>query len=281
MAIYTIGWDVTPFDGGHCDAPLYPSERYRKVHERTRWAASYMSTFGLHVHVGAESSDHAVDLIHGAAPYLAHLLALSASSPFAAGKDTGLASSRVTVFESMPTTGTPPPLANWAEFERLVDQLTRCQAIESLKDLLWDIRPSPKYGTVEVRMCDGLPSLKETLGLVAAVKCLFRWLDQRWRRGETFSPVPNWRLRENKWRAARWGMEANLVNDNCGVRSVRQDWHDLVEEWRSFGEDCDRVRELLAKPPSYERQRQIYQESGSLRTVVQELAADWKAGVRD
>lgn len=282
LGVDVLGVGTHPFDGGHRDEPLFPSERYRKVHERSRWAASYMSTFGLHVHVGAESGDQAMQLMHAASPYLAHLLALSASSPFAAGTDTGLASSRVTVFESLPTAGTPPSLRTWSDFELLVSRLMRAGSIESFKDLWWDIRPSPNYGTVEVRICDGLASHEDTLALVAAIHCLFSWLQDRLGNGESFLPVPTWRMRENKWRAARWGMQAELIVDDEGrTRSALDEWTRLLGIFEPYSEAryFRLLCKLLEKGPSCDRQRQLYSTFGSLRTVVQRLTEEWKDGL--
>lgn len=282
LGIDVLGVGTHPLDGGHRDEPLFPSERYKKVHERSRWAASYMSTFGLHVHVGAEDADQAMQLMHGAAPFLAHLLALSASSPFAAGTDTGLASSRVTVFESLPTAGTPPMLPGWSDFETLVETLVRAGSIDSPKDLWWDIRPSPKYGTVEVRICDGQASLSDTLALVNAVRCLFAFLRERIGDGERFEPVPAWRLRENKWRAARYGLDADLVVDDRGhTRPARDEWAKLLDLFEPHSERryFEMLTRLLEKGPSCQRQRALYNTFGSLRTVVQHLAEEWKDGL--
>lgn len=279
LGVDVLGVGTHPLDGGHRDEPLFPSERYRKVHERSRWAASYMSTFGLHVHVGAGDGELAMQLSHGIAPYLGHLLALSASSPFAAGTDTGLASSRVTVFESLPTAGTPPELATWSDFELLMSRLKRSGAIESFKDLLWDLRPSPGYGTVEVRICDGLASLSDTLAMVAGVRGLFAWLYDRARSGERFEPTPSWRLRENKWRAARYGVEAELIVDDLGhTASARGEWERLMGILESYLEPAyfRLLAGLLDRGPSSERQRSIHRLYGSLRTVVQHLAAEWR-----
>lgn len=279
LGIDVLGAGTHPLDGGHRDEPLFPSERYRKVHERSRWAASYMSTFGLHVHVGAGDGPTAMQLIHGISPYLAHLLALSASSPFAAGTDTGLASSRVTVFESLPTAGTPPQLATWKDFEQLIGRLMRAGAVESFKDLLWDVRPSPNYGTVEVRICDAQASLSDTLGLVAAIRGLFTWLYERIQSGEHFEPTPTWRLRENKWRAARYGMEAEIIVDDEGrTAPVRTEWGKLMTVLASSTDPVylALLGELLERGPSSERQRSVYRVYGSLRTVVQHLAAEWR-----
>jgi carboxylate-amine ligase len=159
---------------------------------------------------------------------LPHLLALSASSPYWQGEDTGLASCRPTIFESLPTSGTPYLVRNWAEFDALVSTLLRSRAITSYKDLWWDIRPSPRYGTLELRVCDGVASLQETIAIIAFVHLLCIWFRDH---GDWIDNVPfphRWMLRENKWRALRHGLEADLVTSEDGtLKPLRQD----MEEW--------------------------------------------------
>src|SRR5690606_19404966 len=147
---------------------------------------------------------------------LALLLAVSTSSPFWEGDATGLASSRVTVFEALPTGGTPALVHDWTEFCELVGTLQRAEAITSLKGLGWDIRPSPRYGTIEIRICDGLATLRETAMVVALAQALARRAGARVAAGEGRLFPPAWRVRENKWRASRHGMDADLVINNDG-----------------------------------------------------------------
>lgn len=259
---------------------LFPKTRYVEVLERTQWITRRCSVFGLHIHVGARNGDHAVAMINDLAPYMAALLALSASSPFLEGHDTGLASSRITAYEAHPASGTPPSYRSWSEFEQLSDKLFRAGAITSLKDLWWDIRPSPLYGTIELRMCDSQSTLTETLSLVALVQCLMVWLEAV---REHPRPASTWRLRENKWRSARYGLEAELiVNEQGETRPVREIWWELLEELEPIAlrlgclRHLQPVRQTLEQGASYYRQRQVHQRSGSLQTVVQELIGEWR-----
>ena len=160
-----------------------------------------------------------------------HFLALSASSPYWVGADTGLASARTKVFESMPTAGLPYQLSGWDEFETYMETLISTHAIESVREVWWDIRPHPGFGTVELRICDGLPTLDEIGAVAALSQCLVEQFDTQLDRGYTL-PVPaSWVLRENKWRAARYGLDADIVVDEKGtVRPVRQAILDLVED---------------------------------------------------
>lgn len=259
---------------------LYPKPRYRELLERTQWITRRASVYGLHVHVGVESGQEAIELINDLSPYLAPLLALSASSPYLEGKETGLASSRVTAYESHPACGTPPTFRSWMEFERLCDTLRRSDSILSLSDLWWDIRPSPHYGTVEIRICDGQNRLSDCLALVAAVQCLVAWLKTT--REGSGRIASTWRLRENKWRAARHGLEADLMVDESGTtRPVRRIWRDLLEH---LGPGAARlgcsahlagIERILSQGASYQRQREALARTGSLLGVIATMRDEW------
>lgn len=256
--------------------------RFRYLLERTQWIARRSPILGLHVHVGATSGDHAIQLVNELSPYLALFLALSASSPFMDGLDTGLASSRVTIYESHPACGIPPAFTSWSEFEAHCARLKRCRAIGSLKDLWWDIRPSPRYGTVELRICDGQSRLSDSLALVAAIQCLVAWLNATRPPHAEAVPPSGWRLRENKWRAARYGLDADLiVNDQGETRSVRDLWSGLLHLLEPYARKlrCHRhllrISHLLESGASYQRQRGVFERTGSLRRVVESLVDEW------
>ena len=269
----------------HRDRLVYPAERYQNLIDRNRWIARRLMVFGLHVHVGLRDGPEAQAVINGLLPYLGHLLALSASSPFWQGNDTGLASSRITIFEALPTAGHPCTFADWDEFVRLYDAMVASGAIGSVKDIWWDVRPHPDYGTVEVRVCDGCPTLSEISAVVGLVHALVAWLAERHRGGERFRPPAEWVTRENKWRASRWGLDADVVIDAAGTRRpVRDDLRDLLAHLAPYATrtgsvaELYAVREMLERPPSYERQRVLFERHRSLEDVadalVQELATD-------
>ena len=269
----------------HRERLVYPAERYQGLIDRNRWVARRLMVFGLHVHVGMRDGEHAMATINGLLPYLSHLLALSASSPFWQGSDTGLASSRITIFEALPTAGHPCTFRDWADFERVHDAMIASRAITSVKDIWWDIRPHPDYGTIEVRICDGLPTLGETTALVALVHALCARLDERYAQGERPAPLPQWVLRENKWRASRWGREADILLDSTGrTRSLSQDLACLVRELEPHAarvgaaDGLAAVQEMLARPPSYERQRAQFARHGSLLPVTDALIAELETG---
>lgn len=258
---------------------IYPAARYEQLLERNRWIAQRLSIFGVHVHVGMRDGDHCVAMIHGILHYLPHLLALSANSPYWQGLDTGLASSRVTVFEAMPTAGHPPPYRDWAGFCELYARLERSRAISSIKDLWWDVRPHTGYGTAEVRICDMPATLGEILALVGFTHALYADLDRRLRAGERIAPPAEWRIRENKWRASRHGLEALLVvDDDGGTEDLRAHLDATLDRLLRHEHDAERgaalraVRAMTAAESGHARQRRVFQAHGSLRDVVDDLA---------
>ncbi|MGH2568070.1 MAG: carboxylate-amine ligase [Bacteroidota bacterium] len=204
----------------YADRILYPAERYRFLIDRNRWTARRLMIFGLHIHVGMRDAYHAMAMNNAMLHYLPHLLGLSASSPFWQAKDTGLASSRVTIFEALPTAGHPCTFSSWQEFESFFDSMIASKSISSIKDIWWDIRPHPDYGTVEIRVCDGLATMEETLSLVALVQSLYHWFDEEYKEGRQFAPLPYWILRENKWKASRYGLEAEIIVDEKGTTKL-------------------------------------------------------------
>jgi carboxylate-amine ligase len=261
---------------------LHPSERFQELIDRNRWIAQRLMIFGVHVHVGMRDGEHAISMLNGMLGYLPHLLALSASSPFWQGRDTGLASSRITLFEALPTAGHPPILENWAAFQGFFDAAVASRAIGSIKDLWWDVRPHPEYGTVEVRVCDALPTLSEMTGLVTLTHLIFRWLDARLRAGENFRPPAEWIYRENKWRASRRGLAMDLVLDESGKSApLRREIELLLPDLEPLcasnaaREGLRQVERMLDAPASHERQRKVYEKTGSLEAVADALVEEF------
>lgn len=264
------------------DQVVYPSERFRYVLERNRHLARRLSIYGLHVHLGMPDGDTAIAMMNAVLPVSPCFLALSGSSPFWRGEDTGLASTRTTVFESMPTAGTPPTFATWADFERHTEVLTASRSIESLKDLWWDVRPSPGYGTLEVRICDTLPTLSETMALVALMHTYVARCEDMRRAGHRFAPPPTWLLRENKWRATRWGVDAELVVDERGtVRKLRAELERMLLECEPYAQrfgcsaELRRIAAMADGGCSYRRQREVYRHTRSWAAVMQSLAHEF------
>jgi carboxylate-amine ligase len=266
---------------------ISPKERYLQLVERMQWLARRLQIFGVHVHVGVRSPDKAIPIVNALCQYVPHFLALSSSSPFWVGCDTGLASARTKVFESMPTAGLPYQLSGWDEFETYMETLISTNAIESVREVWWDIRPHPGFGTVELRICDGLPTLDEIGAVAALSQCLVEQFDTQLDRGYTLPTPVNWVVRENKWRAARYGLDADIVVDEKGtVRPVRQALLDLVEDLLPTAKrlDCEAeltdVERILTVGASYQRQRAVAAaHGGDLVPVVDSLLAEMRDGL--
>ena len=272
-----------PFSDWH-EQVVSPDARYHTLVEEMQWVARRLQIFGVHFHVGVRSAEKAIAIANALNAYIPHFLALSASSPFWAGRDTGMASSRSTVFESLPTAGLPYQLSGWEEFEQFMGTLIAAQAITSIREVWWDIRPHPDFGTVELRICDGIPTLDEVSALAALAQSLVEWLDTRLDEGSRL-PVPReWIVRQNKWRAARHGLDAQIIVDSDGRRvPLRQSVRELVEELSPVAgrigclDELRRSLAILEHGASYERQRRIVASGGSLVDVVDSLVAEFES----
>jgi carboxylate-amine ligase len=261
--------------------------RYALLIERNQRLARQLQIFGVHVHVGVRATEKVMPILNALLSYVPHFLALSASSPYWIGSDTGLASYRSKVFEALPTAGLPYQLSGWDQFERYMELLISTNAIETVREVWWDIRPHPDFGTVELRICDGLPTLDEVTAVAAIAQCLVEQMDTQLDRGYTLPEPRAWVVRENKWRAARYGLDAEIVVDARGtVRPVRVALLDLVEDLtptaRRLGceDELAVVPRILEHGASYQRQRRIATEhGGDLKPVVDALLDEMRVGL--
>jgi YbdK family carboxylate-amine ligase len=271
---------------------ISPNPRYEKLIEDMQWLARRMQIFGVHVHVGVRSPEKVIPIVNALTSYIPHFLALSASSPYWVGTDTGLASARSKVFEGLPTAGLPYQLSGWDDFERYMATLISAQTISSVREVWWDVRPHPQFGTVELRICDGLPTLYEISWAAAMAQCLVEMLNNQIDRGYTLPMPTGWTLRENKWRAARYGIEAELIVDDTGRTVPLRDLvaelvDDLapVAERLGCGTELQRATTILEVGPSYQRQRAcVAAAGGDLHAATDGLLAEMRderpAGVR-
>jgi len=268
------------------DQQVSAGDRYATLIDRTRWWGRQMVIFGVHVHVGVASAAKAMPIVTSLLTWFPHLQALSASSPFWEGRDTGYASNRALLFQQLPTAGLPFHFRRWSEYERYVDDLTRTGVIDGLADIRWDVRPSPALGTVEVRVCDGVPTLAELAALTALTQCLVVDLDRRLDDGQELPGMPPWHVQENKWRAARYGLDAEIILDADGrERLVTDDLDDLLDRLSPVARrlDCEQELRAVADIPrrgaSYQRQRAVAASAaGDLRAVVAALVDEMRAG---
>ncbi|TMK88710.1 MAG: glutamate--cysteine ligase [Actinobacteria bacterium] len=265
---------------------ISPNPRYERLVEEMQWVARRLQIFGIHVHVGVRSAEKAIAIANALSAYIPHFLALSASSPYWMGQDTGLASSRSKVFESLPTAGLPYQLSGWSEFEDFMETLVSAKAISSIREVWWDIRPHPDFGTIEFRICDGLPTMSEVATAAAMSQCLVEWLDTLDERGYTL-PVPRrWVVTENKWRAARHGVAGNLIDWG---KQAEVSMRDLAEEWLEFVDDvvddlgsrtdCEYIRTIVHDGTSADRQLAVYERTGDLSAVVDQVCEETIAGL--
>jgi carboxylate-amine ligase len=264
------------------DAMMSPSQRYAELVDQMQWLARRVQTFGVHVHVGIRDGDKAIAIVNALAAYLPHFLAITASSPFWCGYDTGLASSRSVTFGALPTAGTPHRLADWKQFEDYMETLLRAGTIRSIKEVWWDIRPHPDFGTVEIRMFDGVPTLRE-VGMVAALsQCLVQLFDFQLDRGYTLPAPSSWVVRDNKWRATRYGLDAIVITDEAGATApLRDQLYELLAELEPVAarlgcsDELSVVGDVLERGASYERQRAVYARTGNLTSVVDALVTEF------
>ena len=259
--------------------------RYEKLLDDMQWLARRMQIFGVHVHVGVRSPDKAIAIVNALSAYIPHFLAVSASSPYWIGNDTGLASARSKVFEGLPTAGLPHQLRDWAQFEGYMETLIKTQTIASIKEVWWDIRPHPTYGTVELRIADGLPSIAEVAMVAALSQCLVETFDREIDKGYTLPTPRRWVVQENKWRAARYGLEASIIVGEDSVQPVREALRELVQDMlptaRRLGceDELGMVEQVLEGGASYQRQRAVAAASGGdLAAVVDSLLAEFTQG---
>src|SRR2546423_2881474 len=215
---------------------ITPNERYHRLVDEVQWPARRMAIFGIHTHVGVRSAEKAITIANALTGYNPPFLALSASSPWFEGRDTGLASSRTKVFEGLPTAGVPQLLGGWEQFQELMTTLISAKAISSIREIWWDIRPHPNFGTVELRICDGIPTMTEIACVAALAQCLVEWMDSLLDRGYTLPCPKAWIVGQNKWRAARFGIEAEItVDEQGGLAPLRGGIGGLVDELTPVG----------------------------------------------
>lgn len=219
--------------------------RYCELVERTRWWGRQMLIFGTHVHVGVEDVARTVPILNHMATYIGHLQAIAASSPTWAGKETGYADNRAMMFQQLPTAGLPEPLATWQDFEDCVRDLRQAGAIREVNELRWDVRPSPAFGTVEVRACDASSNLAEVGAVAAFVHCLVEEAARALDAGSELRRMPHWLLAANKWYSARYGLDAALV-EAAGADPVplRDSLPELLARLAPIAEDLGCVAEL-------------------------------------
>ena len=260
------------------------SERYGALVDRTQYWGRQMLIFGTHVHVGVEDRGKVLPIGEHLLAHLPHLQSLAAASPFWDGEDTGYADNRAWIFRQLPHAGLPEWPEDWEGLEELTDSMRRAGAIKSFNELRWDVRPSPGFGTIEARICDASSNLLEVRAIAALTQCLLEAASQRLDEERPLARLPRWFLAENKWRSARYGLDAMVVTGPDGEQMpLRDSLSALVAELEPVAqrlgcaEDLALVEGILVGGAGYERQRRAHEDSG-LGGVVEQLIAEMRAG---
>jgi carboxylate-amine ligase len=262
------------------DQRIVARPRYRDLISALRFVARQEVIFGMHVHVGVEGADRAIHVANGMRVHVPVMLALSANSPFWRADSTGLASTRTPIFRAFPRVGIPPRYDSWDDYAERIDFMVDCGVIEDYTYLWYDVRPHPNFGTVEVRVMDGQTRVEHTLGLAALVQCLVKELCEHYDSGDGLSSYPYEMLDENKWIAARHGLEGELIDlpeqDRVGVKQLARR---LLDRMREHAQDLGSDHELAAlddivrRGNGASRQLVVYEANHDLREVMAEIVA--------
>jgi carboxylate-amine ligase len=275
-----LWWGATHPHAAWREQQVTPDERYQNLVSLLQEMARRLVTFGLHVHVGVDSGDKAVMICDRIMQHLPTLLALSCSSPFWEQRRTGLQSHRSKIMEGLPTAGMPTLMRNWSEYVWLVNHMVDTGFINTIREIWWDVRPHHNFGTVEVRVCDMPGNLEDVLAIAALIQCLVKALSDHIDEGAYQHDCHPMMVRQNKWRACRYGPKAQLVNSyTYKVQTVSEVIDFLLGYLRPVAEDLDcvpqlmRAQQIAAGQSWADRQLEILRETGDPREVVRRLTA--------
>ncbi|HXO60687.1 MAG TPA: carboxylate-amine ligase [Candidatus Acidoferrales bacterium] len=268
------------------DQVISPGERYQNIIEELQQLARSLLIFGMHVHIAMPDKQTTIDMMNMVRYFLPHLLALSTSSPFWMGRNTGLKSFRTTVFRRFPRTGVPEQFESWSAYENFVNLLVKLNCIDNGKKIWWDVRPHPTFGTLEFRMCDVTTKVEEAVAIAALTQAIIVKLHRLYKGNMSFRLYRRALIEENKWRAARYGIEGKLVDFG---KETEVPMRELIPELLSFVDDVldelgsrsavEYVHTIMNEGTSAERQLRVYQETGDLKAVVQHLVNETRGGV--
>ncbi len=256
-------------------------DRYRNLVDQLQYVARRELIFGMHMHVAVDDPEKAIQVLNGLLVHMPHLLALSASSPFWRGEPTGLASSRQMVFAAFPRSGPPPRFRDYADYAEVVGQLERTGCIADYTHIWWDIRPHPRLGTIEMRVCDAVTRIEDVVAITALFQALVKLLCEEFEAGREIPTYHRMLTTENKWLAARYGLEAPIMDLATGRRNrapiaqlVRRTLRDVEPHARELG--CERelegVREILARGNGSDRQLRVWNANRDIAEVVREIS---------
>jgi carboxylate-amine ligase len=256
-------------------------DRYHALIDQLQYVARRELIFGMHIHVAVDDPDKAIQVVNGLLPHLGPLLALSASSPFWRGEPTGLASSRQIVFSAFPRSGPPPRFRDYDDYAAVVGQLERTGCIADYTHIWWDIRPHPKWGTIEVRICDAVTRVEDAVAIAAYCQALVKAISDRYDAGEEIPSYHRILTSENKWLAARYGLDAPIMDLGTGSRIrapiaklVRRTLRALEPHARELGSEreLEGIEALLGRGNSAERQLRIFNANRDIVEVARAIA---------
>jgi len=263
------------------DQVISPGERYQHIVEELQQLARSLLIFGMHVHVAMPDKQTTIDMMNMVRYFLPHLLALSTSSPFWMGRNTGLKSFRTTVFRRFPRTGIPEEFESWSAYENFVNLLVKLNCIDTGKKIWWDVRPHPTFGTLEFRMCDCTTKVEEAVAIAALTQAIVVKLHRLYTGNMSFRLYRRALIDENKWRAARYGIEGKLIDFG---KETEVAMRDLIPELLEFVDDVvddlgsrsavEYVNTIMREGTSAERQLRVFQETGDLKAVVRNIVAE-------
>ncbi len=268
------------------DQKITPDQHYEALINEMQFLAHSLLIFGLHVHVGVDDREAQIHLMNAARYFLPHLLAVSTSSPFWMGHDTGLKSYRSEVFKKFPRTDIPDYFSSYSEFDNYVKLLLKTGCIDKPKKIWWDIRPHPLFPTLEIRICDLPSKVDEVITLAALIQAIIAKLYKLYRQNMGFRLYRRALIQENKWRAVRWGIEGKLIDFG---KQVEVPVADLIRELVEFVDDVvdelgsrkevEHVFTILERGTSADRQLRKFRETGNLNSVVDQLIEETMEGV--
>src|SRR2546426_2265953 len=256
-------------------------DRYRALVDQMQYVARRELIFGMHIHVAVDARDKAIQVVNGLLPHIGPLLALSASSPFWRGEPTGLRSSRQMIFAAFPRSGPPPRFDSYGEYAEVVGQLEKTGCIADYTHIWWDIRLHPRLGTIEIRICDAVTRVEEAVALTAYCQALVKHFCERHERGEEIPSYHRILTTENKWLAARYGLEAPVMDLATGRRNrvsvaqlVRRTLKEIEPHARELGaeRELEGVRDILARGNGADRQLRVFNANRDIVEVVHEIA---------
>jgi carboxylate-amine ligase len=267
---------------------IYPDDRYKNIVEDLQLVARANLIFGLHVHIGIEDREIAIHMMNHARYFVPHILALSTNSPFWLGMDTGLKSYRCKVFDKFPRTNIPDYFPSWGEYENFIKLLIKTNCIDNAKKIWWDIRPHPFFNTLEFRVCDVPMRVEETIALAALIQATVAKLYKLHSENQGFRLYRRALLMENKWRAARYGLDGKLIDfgkqKEVPARNLILEYlefvDDVVDELGSR-EELNYIHTILENGSGADRQLQVFRETGDLKQVMDYIIEETEVGLAE